>query len=300
MMVRYVATKEVTIQALGADHKNETLDEVAGRQHFNKVFQYIKDKEASRKQMPEYTRIIGNEVVGKQLTPSTPLQRLAIDPAELCQHPKSQMKRRGNAKEQKDGSKNFSLWWTCLLCNSRWERYAVPAPQTEGTPADSDIILFGKHAGLTFLEVYNKYPSYCNWVLETQEMGESPSQHLLYFAKYLLFHAPADPPESIRIKQEEAKEQAFGPLNPQNYPQRPSTTGQYNLDPTQFHTLGATPQQLADARAFAGTEWTHVTQQQQGQAQMEWTAEEIHSMQMAELEHRRAAHTGMIDDDKDL
>ena len=57
---------------------------------------------------------------------------------------------------------------------------------------------------------------------------------------------------------------------------------------------------MADARIFAATEWTNVTPEQQGQTQMEWTAEEIHSMQMAELEHRRAAHTGMIDDDKDL
>ena len=46
LMIRYVATKEVTIQALGADHKNETLDAEQGRQHFNRVFQYIKDKEA--------------------------------------------------------------------------------------------------------------------------------------------------------------------------------------------------------------------------------------------------------------
>ena len=49
-----------------------------------------------------------------------------------------------------------------MLCNSRWERYPVPAPQNEGIPRDSDPILFGKYTGLTFLEVYNKFPSYCN------------------------------------------------------------------------------------------------------------------------------------------
>ena len=311
MMIRYVAIKEVTIQALGADHKNEELDAEAGRQHFNRVFQYIKDTEASRKQrVPEYTRIIGNEVVGKELKPSVSVERLAINPASACPHPNKDMMRRGNAKEQRDGSKIFKLWWTCKLCHSRWERYALPAPQVEGTPKDSDTILFGQFLGQTYLEVYNNHPSYCSWVVETAEWGEAPSQHLLHFNKYLLFHAPADSPESIRIKQQEAREQAFGPLNPERYPQRPSETGAYMVDPTQYSRLGRTPQQVADAQAFAGTEWEHVPPTATGppcvnhgpltHQPMEISAADHQAMLLAEYEHRASCHVGMIDDDKDL
>ena len=179
-VIRYVAIKEVTIQALGADHKNETIDAEKGRQHFNRVFQYIKDKDVSQPKA-EFTRMIGHEVVGRQLSMSVTSQRLAVNPAEMCMHPDSSMARRGNAKE-KDGKKQAVLWWTCLLCNSRWERYPAPAPSDERIPCDSDRVLFGKHSGLTFREVYDNHPSYCSWVIETQGQGESPSPQLLYFA----------------------------------------------------------------------------------------------------------------------
>ena len=100
LMIRYVATKEVTIQALGADHKNETLDAEKGRQHFNRVFQYIKDKDTRHQPKVEFTRMIGDEIVGRPLTMSVTSKRLAVCPAETCLHPNSSMVRRGNAKEK--------------------------------------------------------------------------------------------------------------------------------------------------------------------------------------------------------
>ena len=84
-MIRYVATKEVTIQALGADHKNETLDAEQGRQHFNRVFQYIKDKEASQPKL-EFTRMIGNYRCRSRRrdSQSTPRRRACTRTAPWC------------------------------------------------------------------------------------------------------------------------------------------------------------------------------------------------------------------------
>ena len=51
--------------------------------------------------------------------------------------------------KEKDGKKQTVLWWTCLLCNSRWERYPATAPSDERIPCDSDRVLFRKYNGLT-------------------------------------------------------------------------------------------------------------------------------------------------------
>ena len=267
LMIRYVATKEVTIQALGADHKNETLDPEQGRQHFNRVFQYIKEKDASRPKQPEFTRMIGDEIVGRQLALSTTSIRLAVCPADACLHPDSSMVRRGNAKER-DGIKTHCLWWTCLLCHSRWERCPATTPPDDKIPCDSDRVLFGKHNGKTFREVYDNYPTYCNWVIETQEQGESPSPQLLYFAKYLLFHAPHEPPASIRVAQQEAQEQAYGPLGPQ----RPQV-------------LPPQPPIQQQAQLAWQQQW------------VQYTEEEQQAIAAANYEHLKSANVDMYDDD---
>ena len=78
------------------------------------------------------------------------------------------------------------MWWTCAACGKRWERI----PLTEFEPSmsnpldDNDILTFGKHLGYTYLQVWKQDPNYCQWVLETAEMGDASPQ-LKRFAHYV-------------------------------------------------------------------------------------------------------------------
>ena len=48
-----------------------------------------------------------------------------------------------------------------------------------------DRITFGKYMGKTYQAIYLEHPEYCDWILQTAETGDHPSQQLLRFAKYL-------------------------------------------------------------------------------------------------------------------
>ena len=55
-----------------------------------------------------------------------------------------------------------------------------------GTPKGTEILLFGKHVGLTFSHVFDHLPSYAQWVIRTaQEHGDESHPQLLRLAKYL-------------------------------------------------------------------------------------------------------------------
>ena len=59
---------------------------------------------------------------------------------------------------------------------------AVPT----GTPKGTEILLFGKHVGLTFSHVFDHLPSYAQWAIRTvQEPGDESHPQLLRLARYL-------------------------------------------------------------------------------------------------------------------
>ena len=61
-----------------------------------------------------------------------------------------------------------TTWWTCSKCLSRWERLPVhEIPQTECT--DMDLMNFGKHAGSSYVDVWNMDQEYCMWAVKTVE-----------------------------------------------------------------------------------------------------------------------------------
>ena len=87
------------------------------------------------------------------------------------------MKPRGN-KNQK--------WFTCHQCQARWERSSVnPGADT----APSDLMNFGVYATLTYEEVAQNRPSYCDWVQNTTEMESDVSPQLARFGHYLMMRA---------------------------------------------------------------------------------------------------------------
>ena len=94
---------------------------------------------------------------------------------QLCQHPYTSMKARGN-RDQK--------WWTCVLCQSRWERMPMTIPT--GYPTDDDPVTFGRHQGSTFLQIYQSHRDYAEWVLRTIESGDGTSPGLRRLGEYLV------------------------------------------------------------------------------------------------------------------
>jgi hypothetical protein len=99
------------------------------------------------------------------------------DPA-VCQHPSHALTARGNKTLK---------WWTCLYCQSRWERLdADEVGLTMDEPDDMTVICFGKHkhSASTYLEVYDRDKGYCKWVKMTAETGDASPQ-LRRFAIYL-------------------------------------------------------------------------------------------------------------------
>ena len=83
--------------------------------------------------------------------------------------------KRGNEKSQ---------WWTCTLCQSRWER--IKPADTSGTePTGEEPLTWGRHSGRTMEYVRIADPNYCHWVLMTSETEETVCSGLMRFARYL-------------------------------------------------------------------------------------------------------------------
>ena len=159
-LFRYAATKDRTILILGIEHQNRDVDLDTGRQNFLRVFQYLKEQSLRSPQVQEFTRVIGSELVGKPLAPSTGVRRLAVNDPENCPHPDKEMVPRGNGHfNNRTNQRNQVCWWTCKLCNSRWERMPVPAHPIPDEPQDSDRMRFGRHLGEQYIDVYNNHPT---------------------------------------------------------------------------------------------------------------------------------------------
>ena len=70
------------------------------------------------------------------------------------------------------------------MCQSRGERMPMTIPT--GSPADDDQVTFGRHQGLTFLQIYQNHRDYAEWVLRTIESGDETSPGLRRLAEYLV------------------------------------------------------------------------------------------------------------------
>jgi len=59
------------------------------------------------------------------------------------------------------------------------------------------------YTGLTYNEVYTKHPTYADWVLKTAETGDSPSEPLKRFARYLASREARSPEDVPAGKMDE-------------------------------------------------------------------------------------------------
>jgi hypothetical protein len=85
--------------------------EVLGRSAYLRIFQQIESTKEQVKDIP--LKIIDGQVVGKPLPQGQGTGN--VDPV-MRQHLKENMKTRANKTEE---------WWTCAMCQSRWERQTV-------------------------------------------------------------------------------------------------------------------------------------------------------------------------------
>ena len=160
------------IMVLDNFHLKKRTQAVLGKDAYLRIFHQVKDQGDAPP--PQITNVINGEIVGKPLSPGE--GTVEVDPTQ-CQHPVQRMKRHGNRS---------SKWWTCHACQSRWERMKAEDSIPTGTPKGTEILLFGKHVGLTFSHVFDHLPSYAQWVIRTaQEHGDESQPQLLRLAKYL-------------------------------------------------------------------------------------------------------------------
>jgi hypothetical protein len=144
--------------------KHQTVA-VLGKEAYLRVFQSIKAT-AAQAAAETVVRMIKGQIVGKMIPPPSkkpigqPEPRVSPD---VCQHEIQFMKARGNCKKNSTGK---GVWWTCINCNTRWERRLLDEIP-EGTPQDSEVLTFGKHAGQTFLTASIENPKHCEWVMGT-------------------------------------------------------------------------------------------------------------------------------------
>ena len=139
--------------------------------------------------------VVGNqwpEGKGKQ-----DMKKRTLDPI-LCQHPTDMMQARGG--------RNNLQWWNCQACGTRWER--IPLSKFESTPdipiSGKTKVTFGRHAGLTYDEVYQQHPSYCGWVINTAEVGDDPGESLVKFARHLVTREARQPEDVPAGRMDEA------------------------------------------------------------------------------------------------
>ena len=161
------------------DHfqRKKLLQEILGKATYLRVFQGLKGLEEARG-APSLivTAVINGEIQGKQLSSSksmkiTPEQR---DEQGLCRHPIEQMRTGGNKSAK---------WFTCLNCSTRWER--LPLPDQSHPPRDQDLLLFGPHAHLTYVTVYNGMRNYVDWLLDSVSFV-TPTEPQTRFIKYCM------------------------------------------------------------------------------------------------------------------
>ena len=155
--------------------KNQ-IKHALGLETYLRLFGEIRRRTENRAQ-PQITRVIGNEIVGPVKLPPGKGQIL-VDPL-MCRHPIEFMKPRGNKS---------SAWWTCLQCQTRWDRLSIASVVPGGIPRDNEIMTFGKHINRSFLKIWNTDPEYCQWTLRTVENEPTYTGNisLRRFAEYVV------------------------------------------------------------------------------------------------------------------
>jgi len=140
-----------------------------GEDNYRRMFQKV--KEVRPQGNHPFDRLINGEVVGAPLKPGEGVPQ--VDP-QMCMHPTSEMKRRGNKMK----------WWTCALCLSRWERSKLEVPA--GAPTGKEVMLHGPQAGKTFREIHDTEHQYSHWVRLTAETAPAETtEQILRLAAYL-------------------------------------------------------------------------------------------------------------------
>ena len=77
-------------------------------------------------------------------------------------------------------------WWTCTLCKTRWSRHTYAEAAQTTVPQDEDPMVYGRYIGSTYRQIYEGYPEYATWVLQTaQQKPQTTHPTLLQLAKYL-------------------------------------------------------------------------------------------------------------------
>lgn len=134
--------------------------------------------------LPKFTRVLTFKdqkfVVGKERAPGEGRKdatRVTHNPT-VCQHPSDRLQARGG--------RNQDRWWTCMACQSRFDRIPLEEfePKMGDTTTDHDLLTFGTHMGHTYRQVWDRNQNYCQWILQTAENGDS-SQQLRRFAQYV-------------------------------------------------------------------------------------------------------------------
>eukprot|EP00971_Amphidinium_carterae_P148829 2950481-Amphidinium_carterae.8 len=83
-----------------------------------------------------------------------------------CEHPPSQMKRRGNRN---------STWWTCIGCGQRWDRAPYQTPLASG----EDRLWIGKFSGQPFQRILKENPMYTHWAIREKSKSKHMDEDLM-------------------------------------------------------------------------------------------------------------------------
>ena len=151
---------KVLIILMHFETKN-TVIEALGKQRYLRVFQQIRENEEEeleqQRTQNSFYRVIEGELMGNVLKDSATKQNQLT-----CSHSKPN----DIIKERNRTSK----WFRCVRCNRRWER--KPLPDRDAEPAAENLMLFGRHAHLTYQQVYETKPNYVIWAREQAERYE--------------------------------------------------------------------------------------------------------------------------------
>lgn len=164
---------------------------ILGEPIFNNLFGQSKTIYKDRPQMV-INRLIDGEVVAEELPPSKGVPD--VEPA-MCNHPVKD--KGGNKNMVKEGNQSDKKSWRCKMCKSRWRRYAVSdyqiAFQKSGQNMKERILMEGKYAGNTFLEIYKMDGPYVQYILMACENDPDLSLELRTFAQWAAQQEREDP-----------------------------------------------------------------------------------------------------------
>lgn len=156
--------------------QKRALQAMLGKEVYARIFETTKKQEermTADQHLVGDGRVINGEIVGRPLTAGG--AKATVDPA-ICQHHSAAMKARANRSQK---------WWTCIDCQSRWDRRDMSIYEDQD-PSASELILFGKYQGSEMASVRATDRNYCQWVLYTAEQENTKAcPHLLRFATYL-------------------------------------------------------------------------------------------------------------------